>query len=408
MFDKKPSSSPLAGKEIDFLHTEGESKKKSKSASPVEFANVPPKKKTPRVSLKPTFLSRLASLFRKKRVQSVSPIHDKKVFVSPQRVETLPSGGKKIVAREVPKVESTPLQSVEEPHMEKKGPLPFFGQLSQGGDRVRVSPRTVESKGERATTPEGREEKKEPQDTPEGIQRPRPEADALKKMRLTEFSNVTEQKGVTTGAPRGQKHQKAKEEQFEESLDVNLLPEEKPGLSLKSKKIITLTVLCIEFLSLLFIYLVLQAKADGRMLGLRELESQATLLEIQMKQYKEVVLDARTLQRKVALLQTLLSERNDFNKAFAWLENHTLKSVYLENFNASADGSIAVHVVAADVVSAAQQMRVFLSSTEWESVEISGLSVQEDEEGVMVVSYDVGFVPTPSLYGKEVTSQTTP
>jgi len=178
-------------------------------------------------------------------------------------------------------------------------------------------------------------------------------------------------------------------------MDVNLLPEQPRLMSPRVKLGIAMTLLFFEFAGLLVGFLALQAKADGRLLGSRELESQKTLLDIQIKRYREVLRKASQLQQRAVKLRDVLEQRHDILGMLAWFESNTIDSVYLEGFSVSDKGDVHVRVVAPNAEDAAHQMNIFNATKSWKEARVSSIAFEQGPGNSPQVSFDVqlfGFI----------------
>lgn len=183
-----------------------------------------------------------------------------------------------------------------------------------------------------------------------------------------------------------------------DEIDVNLLPEQRHKISPQTKRILSIIGLSFEFICLIVGFLALQAKADGRLLGLRELESQQTLLDIQVKRYREVVKEASMLQQQASMLKQVLGKRVPYLEILSWFEANTIDSAYYTTFSVSESGEVNVHVVTKSSEDALYQMTIFSSTKSWEKVETSSVSLRQEEE-LFPVEFDVlfkGFIVEPS------------
>lgn len=387
MFDKQPKQSAPAHEDIDFLHSgDYEAPRQKAKNEPVGLVRFPVPLKDSKSGIVGTWLRKFAGLLKR----SASPTGGKPSTVSKDADTTRKE---EPVSAGVPTGAGVKLSSPGRAHGGALGVVDPFEQEPAKQEALLSTP-TARPVGHSDAYPE--HERK-------SIERIKnvPLSELRSSSALDRFpkgSKAKESKEKEKKRPQTRPETDSKKTDTSGVFDVNLLPARQKHLSVRAKKILSLSLVSVEFLGLLLVFLLWQAKADGRMLGLRELESKKTLLEIQIKGYKPVVADATTLQKRVSILQSLFAERKDPNLAFGWLEANTLQTVFYDSFSLSNEGKFQIGLVAGDVVSAAQQLKLFLSDPEWKQVDVSGLALKDDEKGGTVVSYNLQLTPREEFY----------
>ncbi len=363
MFDS--SKQPDSESTIDFLHNDassGSKSSKSKKTEPVEYVRVD-STQTAASDTSPSWFHSAV----KRMVSGAKGLFRTKTFTAKQ---THPKEN---------------LADASQTFQQKR--------LSDSEVHVRASDLT--------TSPPAREA---PSDSPLSQARPaiveeKTKGRPIEKIPLDKFRDLERSEGLKRvakpddrrperGALRGISFHKDRGEGGDD-MDVNLLPEQRRSVSPQAKRGVAVALLSLEFIGLLVGFLALQAKADGRLLGSRELESQQTLLDIQVKRYREVVKEASHLQQRAVMLRQILEQRPDILGVVAWLESNTIDSVYFEGLNISNTGSVRIRAVAPNAEDAAHQMNIFASTKSWKEVDISSITLENDQENSFRVSFDV-------------------
>ena len=124
-------------------------------------------------------------------------------------------------------------------------------------------------------------------------------------------------------------------------------------------------------------------------------------LNDQIKDYDQLLVDARELQEKLTQVENLLGQHIYWTKVFDALQKYTIDEVFFTNFAASQGGGLTMSAIGRDYHSVARQLKSFQEASDFISeVEIGSASASRDPETkeILFVEFDVNVRFQPEIF----------
>lgn len=160
-------------------------------------------------------------------------------------------------------------------------------------------------------------------------------------------------------------------------VEVSLMPEEilVTERMVRERIFILITVILVAGFILILSYLWLQWRSEIAREKVYRVKSEITTLEEQIKQYSQIVSQAKNLEAKASKVGNLFQNHVYWTKFLALLEKYTVPDVYYGDFSAEVDNKIILNAVGRDLTAVARQLVAFSNAPEFvKEVNISNIS----------------------------------
>ncbi|MFH1192386.1 MAG: hypothetical protein V1655_02830 [bacterium] len=165
--------------------------------------------------------------------------------------------------------------------------------------------------------------------------------------------------------------------------DVNFVASDfivPPEKEVKKKLIILIIFVVIIIIVVVAIYTALAIKEKISLAGFESLTEEKDNIQKQIDALESAEEASEKLGRDVALAGALLDQHIYWDKFFKLIEGYTRADVFYESFNADSAGQLKIDVVASDFNALTEQIRVFEEAEQFNSVEVSSISLEKDSK----------------------------
>lgn len=163
--------------------------------------------------------------------------------------------------------------------------------------------------------------------------------------------------------------------------DVNFVASDfivPPEKEVKKKFIILIIFVIIVVVVVVSIYTALAIKEKISLVGFESLTEEKDNIQKQINALTNIREAREKLAQDVALARTLLDQHIYWDNFFKLIEDYTRADVFYESFNADSAGQLKIDAVSADFDALTEQIRVFEEAEEFNSVEVSSISLEKD------------------------------
>ncbi len=151
-----------------------------------------------------------------------------------------------------------------------------------------------------------------------------------------------------------------------------------PEKEVKRKIMILLIFVVVIVLVVISIYAALAIKEKISLVGFDSLTAEKDNIQNKINALANIRKAREKLGQDISLAGTLLDQHIYWDDFFKLIENYTRADVFYESFNVDTTGQLKIDVVAADFDALTEQIRVFEEAEEFNSVEVSSISLEKD------------------------------